>query len=702
MCEENLNTIIDLDFSVINDEVNWDHDSTNVLQTVDGCLVLNPSDDTVKYRRTLTSSVVENRLRLKINLQAERRNALTSENIEVSFKLIKEGIVIHESTAEISNLIYGYKYDYYLDRTYKIDSEITTPLILEISFPVGADNNVLLKDLVLDQYNYCSDNVRSYFVLDNLLEDSFVSKSAGIQLVSWEVDNTETLTSDFFADNSTVGGTPLTEWNFAKSNLDGSDRIEDIINPNTFNPFVNELGLEYDTITSFHGGKPIGTITGNDYGLGLLELGFEKPAVLNGELIFKKGAFFIDIDYTKNLKIVFNVIVNKNTVELFSSPNTYKEYIIQWNSETCEKSFKYKDLRTPTSDYIDVLEDGFLSGLTATSPSVGVLSCDSVLSSTDELSNTSYVIDYSDYVGDVGINYDCGAIPCRFILEWNGNIYDTGYVGSNSYDTDLINAGVNPININTSSPSNGTGELIISKSLASPNEAVLTVLSPLPFSNWQVNGICSKEITPVLIEVGIGTCSVNPSTWGSAYINTIDATAYIPTNGDIIFADSLFTNPYNGNDNTYKMRVLSSPFYITLNYSFDISTSGVISNVTECVDTGGGNDINILNLSSSECYTCSTVEINVPSGETREVEIISNFAPSGAYGSSFCDGGIGDIVTSDITETITETKTYTIGIDGKSSATGVTGTSTITINTKIGGVLEDSYVISRTHINENC
>lgn len=211
-------------------------------------------------------------------------------------------------------------------------------------------------------YNDPSVNVEIQNMVDPNSNPTVIPK-AGIELLEWKVDNVETLTTAYFNENNVVVGGPTTNWKFAKANLDGTNRIAELLNPLTFNPFVQEFGLLFDAVNYFSG-KPTGTVSGSDYGTGILEIGTDKPIILNGSLQEKKGAFFIDIDYTKNLKIRFNVIVNKNNNNIFTTPEIYREYTIEWNAETCTKSFFYKDKTQVGEPVIDQLVNGFLSGVT--------------------------------------------------------------------------------------------------------------------------------------------------------------------------------------------------------------------------------------------------------------------------------------------------------------------------------------------------
>ena len=103
-----------------------------------------------------------------------------------------------------------------------------------------------------------------------------------------------------------------------------------------------------------------------------------------------------------------------------------------------------------------------------------------------------YNIDFGTDTGIAGINYNAYSLPDRFIIEWNGQTYDSGFRGSSTYNSQLIAAGVSSANINTANPSNGAGTLTFNKNTALPRFAKVTVLAPLGGTAWNVSGICPK------------------------------------------------------------------------------------------------------------------------------------------------------------------------------------------------------------------
>ena len=79
---------------------------------------------------------------------------------------------------------------------------------------------------------------------------------------------------------------------------------------------------------------------------------------------------------------------------------------------------------------------------------------------------------------------------------------------------------------------------------------------------------------------------------------------------------------------------------------------------------------------SNSCESCMVIRVNVAEGDSEEVTITkSGLAP---YGLDIpC--GFGTIVTSDLTETITESKNYVIGLNASLSPGGSSGDTTITL-----------------------
>ncbi len=503
MCNNNLTESLFVDFSTTNDEFNWINGSTIPIETIGGQLVLKSDSSTTEFRRGLgTLEPANNRIRLQINLDVYRPQTSLSPDTKIVFGVFNGLNLIDQFSLVVNGMSANETIENNFERIYKYES-LTGSISLKIIVTDGFENVISLDYLKAETFFFCQEKVRSYFVIDNLLNDVKNSMSSGVKLLEWKIDNVETLTTEFFAETTSIGQTPL-NWKFAKANIDGQNRISDDDNPNSFNPFVLDWGLEFDDVNSFHGGKPIGTISGSNYGSGIMQIGFEKPSVLNGLLESKDGAFFIDVDFTKNLKVVFEVLVNDvDALNVYNSPRIYRKYTILFDETKCVVGFWYNDMLSENPLINNsVYDDGFLSGLTGGISQTNSISCSE--SFVYEGQNTGvfeFLMNFGTGTGNCGLNFNVIDVPVKIEIEWNGQTFTTNYVGSNSFDNQLLNLGIPNSQINTGNPSTGVGQLVFFKSLEDPQNAIVRIHAPIENSNWNIGGICptgSGEFTEIV------------------------------------------------------------------------------------------------------------------------------------------------------------------------------------------------------------
>lgn len=205
--------------------------------------------------------------------------------------------------------------------------------------------------------------MKTYFIIRNFIEDSLVSQSVGIAMKSYKIDNTETLTTDFFIDNKVVSAIAKESYFFCNVQPNGTNpqpSLEGLL-VNSFNPFSKHLGTNYALTNGLMRGLPIGTINGNNYGEGVLNIGVDIPKVLTGSNLIVEGAFFINIDYSKNIYIEFDIITNIINNKVYDEPQTLRKYKIEWNVQNCKRSFSYFSYETK-ENYQDS-GMGFLKGV---------------------------------------------------------------------------------------------------------------------------------------------------------------------------------------------------------------------------------------------------------------------------------------------------------------------------------------------------
>ena len=142
------------------------------------------------------------------------------------------------------------------------------------------------------------------------------------------------------------------------------------------------------------------------------------------------------------------------------------------------------------------------------------------------------LIDVGNKIGNVTINlqdtiYSPHEIPVKFDITWNGSTISTGYVGSDSFDDQLLALGVSPSDINTSYPTNkGTGtSLTINKTAATPTEVTLTATTPLVNDSFSFELVCPDVLaTTTFYYTLTGTCNTGTTEFTYTDVNGVTQT----------------------------------------------------------------------------------------------------------------------------------------------------------------------------------
>jgi len=119
--------------------------------------------------------------------------------------------------------------------------------------------------------------------------------------------------------------------------------------------------------------------------------------------------------------------------------------------------------------------------------------------------------------GDVDIIIGGNDVPVKFDIEWDGNTVTTGYIGLDTYDQDLLDAGVSIGEINTGDPSTKNTTLTINKTAASPSLVSLLVTAPLINDNYSLEFVCPVPSVPTI------ACGAGSSYSGGEAYPTIQA-----------------------------------------------------------------------------------------------------------------------------------------------------------------------------------
>lgn len=539
MCDKNIIELQNIDFGTVNDEFNWITTGSTPIETTTGQLKLKPTDQTTSFSRGLGVLDASNdRVMVNINLDFYRPQTSQHDQMDVVFGIYVGSTLIQNFTLHEFGMGTGSVITHNFQRAFKY-SELSGSVSLKISVPTGFQNEIYLTDMIATNERFCEDDIRTFFVLEDFFQNAIGSVSSAIQLLEWKIDDVETLTPAFFTENNAPGGDPSTDWFLANADIDGSNRVSDVSNPNTFNPFESEFGLTFaDVAGNFHGGKPTAVTSGSDYGSGIMTLGLSKPSVIDGDLESNDGAFFIDIDFSKNLKIVFNELVNNTNINVFDSPAVYKKHTIEWNANTCSKKYFYQDqLAGNPNAVVPDDQHGFLSGITGGRSLTEIVGCDQSFAYSGNSGTFEFKVDFGVAIGEAGINYDAYSVPDKFDIEWNGQIISSGYVGSNSYDQQLINLGINRKDIKTASPANGSGQLLFNKTSASPSTAIIRVHAPMGNTGWNIAGICPNGVVKTPPTVTMTTAKSTYNVQESVTFNITASDDIAIATWDILFGD---------------------------------------------------------------------------------------------------------------------------------------------------------------------
>ena len=103
-------------------------------------------------------------------------------------------------------------------------------------------------------------------------------------------------------------------------------------------------------------------------------------------------------------------------------------------------------------------------------------------------------------IGDVSVDISGSDVPAKFTLKWNNNEATTNYIGLDSYDQDLLDAGVPIGEIATGDPSTkASNSVTINKTSTLPKLVELVVNAPLVNDEYSVTFNC-PEPAPVVID----------------------------------------------------------------------------------------------------------------------------------------------------------------------------------------------------------
>jgi hypothetical protein len=154
------------------------------------------------------------------------------------------------------------------------------------------------------------------------------------------------------------------------------------------------------------------------------------------------------------------------------------------------------------------------------------------------------IVDVGDKIGDITISFiepPAGetfgfVVPVNFSLEWNGITSSTGFVGSDEFDQDLLDAGVDSSDIATGSTTTKEHptSLTLTKSAATPTQVLLKATTPLDNDDYEITINCPDPTdlaTQTFFYTLVGTCTSGNTTFDYTDSNG-DTQTVILSNGE--------------------------------------------------------------------------------------------------------------------------------------------------------------------------
>jgi len=282
----------------------------------------------------------------------------------------------------------------------------------------------------------------------------------------------------------------------------------------------------------------------------------------------------------------------------------------------------------------------------------GGIPCDDDLAFSSPSGAGTYYIDVNigTSTGLVVLEYDAGNIPDRFEIIYDGaTVADSEYVGG--YLTG------NPPNANKNLWGD-TGNFVGS------------VYNNIPDKEW--DGAAFIPLGPVTNHT-----IVQPDIAPFGFTAGAGAISFIKT---------------TASPSIMRVKVTS----VVANTGWSISTHCVVPVPTA--------SFNLDSYNVDGCTTCATLTVTVPPGTTKRVEFESSNPgsfPPYSSNTSLCSG-TGTVVTNDMVEVITSSKTYKFGIDKTLGTQTLNTTTTVTVVDDATNDLEDVYVLGRRHNGVTC
>lgn len=206
--------------------------------------------------------------------------------------------------------------------------------------------------------------------------------------------------------------------------------------------------------------------------------------------------------------------------------------------------------------------------------------CGETIKVGEDVGGRQYVLNVGTATGNISINYSVD-IPISITAFWNQTVPDfqnTGYVGNNIYQQDLLDAGISSGNMSLGSGTQ-TGTVTINKTAATPETVAILVSAPLKTDNYQLTFGCPTAPavpTSTLPSPGSQSNGILFDVVPAFYINVLDNVKASLRVNDVLVNSNLDANRYYAFTNHSSV----GPFGIGIGYETFTVNNGVRTETT--------------------------------------------------------------------------------------------------------------------------
>ncbi len=339
------------------DAANW---------STSGCSV-NDFDDKIEIKPLATSNTATrnltgfdtsyNNLTFHATIYVKNDGILPVHTIEINIPGVgNTSFVVEDLSPGEERMVYlNHSFDVTLTST-NFDVEITQTYVSGSANAFIKIEKIGLKQVVIEP------KTRSYFVLGDVFEQSLTKKTGRINVSSIRIDGVEQLTNEYQEDQLSLPGSfPLNEWGFSNCNINSTTCGIEQPFPG-YNPFFDESLVDFNVVPDGEKrGRAINSRNNKNYGTALFNFGIDKQSVFDANGDQRNGAFFIDIDFTKDFSCVINVFLSDRSNAYVKSVFN-RSFVIAWDSNSCIWKFNEVNLLTIPVTETSIIDLGFLKG----------------------------------------------------------------------------------------------------------------------------------------------------------------------------------------------------------------------------------------------------------------------------------------------------------------------------------------------------